>query len=233
MSTLREVCLRSAQLLPGSCKDFSRDNEKEWGFKVKIYGVITGHNNMEFVLSQTPYLLISGMHFNKRMKKFLIKHREDIRSLIIDHGAWFRYRKNITWSYERVKRRIFEILIFLKHIRYDGEVIPIAPDRIKDQKTTIRWQQRWLKDYSGESICVYRGWYDGYNYFGITKNPKPSALVCSFLRDKGKLHGLGAKPKWMSFYKQFNFESIDCTLDSFGWNKHRISDFLKFLEELR
>ena len=164
-------------------------------------------------------------------KKFLIKHRDAIRSIIIDHGAWFRYNHNIRWSYSKVRSLIFDIMDFLEAIKYEGEVIPIAPDRIKDPRTTIKWQRRWLKDYSGESICVYRGWSDGYSYFGITKNPKPSYLVCAYLRDKGKLHGLGARPKWMPFYLKFNFESIDCTLNSFGWKKYRINDFLKYVDK--
>jgi len=194
---------------------------------MKIYGVIAGKNDMESVFSQTPYLLLSGMYFDKRMRKFLIRHRKEILSVIIDHGAWYRYNHGIKWNYEKVKRKIFMILRFLKHIDYEGEIIPIAPDRIKDDKTTIKWQRRWLKDFSETSICVYRGFYDGYNYFGITKNPKPSFLVCNFLREKGRLHGLGAKPEWMLFYRRFNFESIDCTLDSKGWNNHRIQDFLR------
>ena len=145
---------------------------------------------------------------------------------MIDHEAFRRNRQNIKWSYNAVKQLQLWAAHNLNGLGFK-DIVVIAPDEIGDEETSYEWGCKFIKDYEGETLFPFHGKLpDDVEYVGIPKERLNTPWREELPENNYKLHGLGVSPRNMPMLKEYGFYSCDATIDSDGWQRIRIEDFM-------
>jgi len=212
---------------------------------MKFYGVLSyvWLNPDNIILNNLKEGLIDGILISsigycdkkrgKRYRKWITRNilNKNIKSIIVDHEAWGRFKKkpSIIWSYERIKSYQSEATRLLQKLPV--EVITIAPDLIGEDETSYDWACKFKDEFSSEFNIIYplHGRVpEGVERVGIPKENLEKNWKEQLIHNNYKLHGLGVSPRNMPMLKEENFYSCDATIDSDGWQRIRIEDFINY-----
>jgi len=202
--------------------------------RMKFYGVLSyvWLNPKNIILGNLKEGLVDGILIssvgyqeNRTYRKWIRRNQKHIPSIMVDHEAWTRFKRGVVWSYTSIKQIQEWACHNLKLLGFD-DVVTIAPDIISNAELTKEYQERFYKEFTGETVYPYQGLLiDGPDYLAIPKINLNQEYIDQIPKDKYKLHALGVTPKEMPLIVENDFFSCDATIDSGGWSKNRIEDF--------